>query len=71
MSSIKVQSSHFDPNIILPKEVIITSAGSHLYRIGLSLFPNGSVKRDQFHNHIRCPNTIQNAIIIQTSFDNC
>ena len=34
----------------LPKNLIINSAGSHLYKIGLSLFPFGSQRRYKYHN---------------------
>jgi hypothetical protein len=33
----------------LPPELLVTSAGSHLYRIGLSHFPNGWKRRKKFH----------------------
>jgi len=52
MSSIEVQSNNFSSSNILPKEAIITAAGSHLYRIGLSLFPNGRVKRSLLYNPV-------------------
>jgi hypothetical protein len=39
---------NFDPSELLPREVLVTSAGSHLYRIGLSHFPYGW-KRKKFH----------------------
>jgi len=50
MTKVESKSSHFNPIDILPEGVIINSARSHLYRIGLSLFPSGCVKRDRFHN---------------------
>jgi hypothetical protein len=39
----------FDPSQPLPPEVLVTSAGTHLYRIGLSHFPYGWKKRKKFH----------------------
>jgi hypothetical protein len=41
---------NFDPSQLLPTEVLVTSAGSHLYRIGLSHFPYGWKRRTKFHN---------------------
>jgi hypothetical protein len=41
---------NFDPSELLPPEVLVTSAGSHLYRIGLSHFPYGWKRRKKFHN---------------------
>jgi hypothetical protein len=52
MPEVEIKSNDFNPIDILPERVIITSAGSHLYKIGLSLFPNGCVKRDKFHNPV-------------------
>jgi hypothetical protein len=43
---------HFDASKLLSPNIIIESAGTHLYRIGLSLFQSGSKKRDIFHNLI-------------------
>jgi hypothetical protein len=40
----------FDPNKLLPNGIIIDSAGTHLYGIGLSLFPYNLTKRSKFHN---------------------
>jgi len=41
---------NFDPSELLPPELLATSAGSHLYRIGLSHFPYGWKRRKKFHN---------------------
>ncbi len=38
-----------NPSKPLPSELLVTSAGSHLYRIGLSHFPNGWKSRKKFH----------------------
>jgi hypothetical protein len=40
---------NFDPSELLPPELLATSAGSHLYRIGLSHFPYGWKRRKKFH----------------------
>ena len=37
-------------NHVLPLHLVIKSAGSDFYRIGLSLFPFGSQKRNKYHN---------------------
>jgi len=50
MTKIDPKSSDFNPIDILPEGVLINSAGSHLCRIGLSLFPSECIKRDRFHN---------------------
>jgi len=39
-------------NRVLPQELVINGAESHLYRIGLSLYKTGSVKRKWFYNPI-------------------
>jgi hypothetical protein len=39
----------FNLSELLPPELLVTSAGSHLYRIGLSHFLNGSKRRKKFH----------------------
>ena len=39
-----------DVNKVLPSYLVIKSAGSDLYRIGLSLFPFGSQKRKRLYN---------------------
>ena len=39
-------------NRVLPQELVIFGAESHLYRIGLSLYKTGSVKRKWFYNPI-------------------
>jgi hypothetical protein len=44
------KQSNFDPKVLLPKDKIINTAGTHLYRIGLSLFTNGFKKRNRFYN---------------------
>jgi hypothetical protein len=41
---------NFDPSQLLPPEVLIISAGTHLYRIGLSHFVYGWKRRKKFHN---------------------
>jgi hypothetical protein len=40
----------FNPSVILPPETVIDSAGSHLYRIGLSLYSIGSKSRPKLNN---------------------
>jgi hypothetical protein len=40
----------FNPTVILPPESVISSAGSHLYRIGLSLYPKGPESRPKINN---------------------
>jgi hypothetical protein len=42
-------TDNFNPSQLLPPEVLVTSAGSHLYRIGLSHFQNGWKIRKKFH----------------------
>jgi hypothetical protein len=43
-------AENFDPSELLPPEVLVTSAGTHLYHIGLSHFPYGWKRRKIFHN---------------------
>ena len=45
-----MKNKEFDVTKPLPTELLITSAGSHLYRIGLSHFRNGSQIRNKIHN---------------------
>jgi len=40
----------FDPKQVLPENLIIKSAATHLYTAGLSLFPYDFVKRNRYHN---------------------
>ncbi len=40
----------FDSSVILPASTIIKSAGSHLYRIGLSHYQFGDKKRTKLSN---------------------
>ncbi len=40
----------FNPSVILPPEMVISSAGSHLYKIGLSLYRMGSKSRPKLNN---------------------
>jgi hypothetical protein len=40
----------FKPSTNLPPEMVISSAGSHLYRMGLSLYPIGSKSRPKLNN---------------------
>jgi len=42
----------FNPNELLPENIVISSEGTHLYRIGLSHFPNGFIRRTKFNNPI-------------------
>ena len=44
------QSNQINVDRCLPPELVIDSAGSHLYRIGLSQFPFGSQSRGQLHH---------------------
>ncbi len=48
--SINSRISIFSAERILPQNMILKSAGSHFYRIGLSLFPFGSEKRKKLYN---------------------
>jgi hypothetical protein len=43
---------NFDLSELLPPEVLVTSAGTHLYRMGLSHFPYGWKRRKKFHRTI-------------------
>jgi len=45
-----IENDNFDPKLFLPNNIIIKSAGTHLYRIGLSLYPNGLESRSLLHN---------------------
>jgi hypothetical protein len=40
----------FKPSAILPPEMITSSAGSHSYKIGLSVYPMGSKSRPKLNN---------------------
>jgi len=40
----------FNPENLLPKNIIIPFAQTHLYRIGLSLFPYEFIKRKRYNN---------------------
>jgi len=42
----------FDPNNILPNDVLIDSAETHLYRIGLIPSPNESIERKRYENPV-------------------
>ncbi len=42
----------FDPNNILPNDVLIDSAETHLYRIGLIPSPNESFERKRYENPV-------------------
>jgi len=46
----KNSESDFDISKPLPPNLVLTSAGNHLYKIGLSLFPFGSETRRPFYN---------------------
>jgi len=48
----KTKRNHFNSKELLPHHIVITSAGTHLYRIGLSLFPTQLSKRNRLHNPI-------------------
>jgi hypothetical protein len=52
MEKMKKIESHFNPPEVLPSELVISSAGTHFYGIGLSHFGSGSQIRDRFHNPI-------------------
>jgi hypothetical protein len=59
----------FDVDKPLPSVIAIKSAESHLYRIGLSLFPSGSQTRNRYHNpffvsFIICVSIIKCLIVI-------
>ena len=42
--------NNFDPNVILPQNVIISSAENNLYRIGLCLTSRNDLNRNKLHN---------------------
>jgi hypothetical protein len=50
MNKINSRIGIFGAEHILPQNMILKSAGSHFYRIGLSLFPFGSEKRKKLFN---------------------
>jgi hypothetical protein len=47
LSKIEDMTKNFDPSEPLPPELLVSSAGSHLYRIGLSHFRFGWKKNSQ------------------------
>jgi hypothetical protein len=55
-------AENFNPTELLPPELLITSAGTHLYRIGLSHFAYGWKRRKKFHNPILI--ALQNVIFM-------
>jgi len=55
----------FNPSEPLPPELLVTSAGSHLYRIGLSHFPFGWKRRKKIHYPLLI--ALLNAIILVKS----
>ncbi len=42
----------FDPNNILPNDVLIDFAANHLYRIGLIPLTDESIKRKRYENPV-------------------
>ncbi len=40
----------FNPSVILPMDLVITPAGTHLYLMGLSLYPKCSELSPKLHN---------------------
>jgi hypothetical protein len=56
---------NFDSSKLLPPEVLVTSAGTHLYRIGLSHFPYGWKRRKKFHKPLLI--TLLNVIFMAKS----
>jgi hypothetical protein len=50
MESVNFKNPSFEPTALLPPNDILDSAGTHLYRIGLSLHPFGSKKRKILYN---------------------
>jgi hypothetical protein len=52
--------NNFDPNVILPQNVILSSAENNLFRIGLCLTSKSHLKRNKLHNplFILCVNSI-------------
>ncbi len=50
MNKIKSRINYYSAEHILTPNMILKSAGSHFYRIGLSLFPFGSEKRKKLFN---------------------
>jgi len=49
LKMLRESDENFDPKKPLPPHKRIESAGSHLYLIGLSRFPFGSIKRNKFN----------------------
>jgi len=47
-----MEESKLDPKKCLPEKLIIKSAGTHFYRIGLTYYKNGSILRDRFHDPV-------------------
>ena len=45
-----ISSSNFDPSRLLEREMRIECAGTHFYKIGLSLYPDSRVKRKKYRN---------------------
>jgi hypothetical protein len=45
----------FNSSVILPPDLVISSAETHLYRMGLSLYPKGSESRPKLHNPLLIP----------------
>jgi hypothetical protein len=45
-------AENFELLELLPLELLVTSVGTHLYRIGLSHFPYGLERRKNFHYYL-------------------
>ena len=50
MNELKNNNKVFKISEAIPNELLIPSAGNHLYRIGISHFRNGSEKRHRIYN---------------------
>jgi hypothetical protein len=48
----------FNPSVILPPDLVISSAGTHLYRMGLSLYPKCSESSPKLYNPLLIFNVI-------------
>jgi len=59
------RQSVFYPKKLLPPNIQLKSVDSHLYKIGLSLFPNVFIKRRKFHNPLLIF-IIQSYLLIQS-----
>ena len=71
----EVETNEFDPQKILPPDILLNSMDSYLFRIGLSLFPDHNIRRNSLHNpkfmfFIQLQHLIRNCISLFASEDN-